>query len=174
MAPQTTKTSPWTMKVLRPILRRREEEDHQELEIRSLSGEEIKSLRKTDPFMYYSIPGVHRAATLLELVDDVEHSNKDALCRRGGQDHDRRKQLPVKRQKASVSRRTAISFEAHPSLILDDLLFDENEEDDSCPHLLAGDDVTFKIPMSTGSRCTARSTEDYPSLEDLLNDLEDF
>ena len=117
MAPQTTKTSPWTMKVLRPILRRREEEDHQELEIRSLSEEEIKSLRKTDPFMYYSIPGVHRAATLLELVDDVDHSNKDALCRRGGQGHDRRKQLPVKRQKASVSRRTAISFEAHPSLI---------------------------------------------------------
>ena len=173
MAPQTTtKTSPWTMKVLRPILRRRtEEEDHQELEIRSLSGEEIKSLRKTDPFMYYSIPGVHRAATLLELVDDFDHSNKDALCRRGGQGHDRQKQLPVKRQKASVSRRTAISFEAHPSLILDDLL--DEEEDDSCPHLLAGDNVTFKIPMSTGSRCTARSTEDYPNLEDLLKDLED-
>ena len=169
MAPRTTKTSPWTMKLFRPLLRntRREEEDHQELEIRSLSEEEIKSLRETDPFMYYSIPGVHRAATLLDLVDDFDHSNKDALCRRGGQGHDRRK-LPVKRQKASVSRRTAISFEAHPSLILDDL-FDEDED---CPHL-AGD-VTFKIPMSTGSRRTARSTEGYPNLEDLLNDLEDL
>ena len=150
MAPQTTKTSPRTMKVLRNT--RREEEDHQELEISSLSEEEIKSIRKTDPFMYYSIPDV-----------------QDALCRRGGQGHYRRK-LRSKRQKASVARRTAISFEAHPSLILDDLF---DEEDDSCPHLLAVD-VTFKIPTSTGSRCTARSTEDYPSLEDLLNDLEDL
>ena len=55
---------------------------------------------------------------------------------------------------------------------LEDIMLDEtfDEEDDSCPHFLAGD-VTFKIPMSTGSRCTARSTEDYPSLEDLLNTL---
>ena len=159
MAPQTTKTS--------SLLRKTRL--HKELEIRSLSEEEIKSLRKIDPFMYYSIPGVHRAATLLELVDDVDRSNKDALCCCGGQCHYRRK-LHFKRQKASVSRRTAISFEAHPSLILDDLF---DEEDDSCPHFLAGD-VTFKIPTSTGSRCTARSTEDYPSLSNGISKNEDL
>ena len=50
------------------------------LDVMKLSKEDVDTLKKTDPFMYYSLPGVHRATMTLEEVD---HSNKIAL--RGAQ-----------------------------------------------------------------------------------------
>ena len=93
-----------------------------ELEIKGLSQEDIKSLRKTDPFMYYSIPGIHRAAINLEEID---HSSENALCQ--GQVHCRRHSSPaeLERPATRIPRRTIISFEAHPCLLLEDLLKDD-------------------------------------------------
>ena len=48
--------------------------EHQELEIERLILGDVKSLWKTDSFMYYSIPCIHRSAMSLE---DINHSNKE-------------------------------------------------------------------------------------------------
>lgn len=79
-----------------------ERHEQKQLEISGLDEEGIKSLRKTDPFMYYSImKGQGRSSERISTTTDIS------------------------RPKAkSVARCTAISFEAHPSLLLADM-FDE-------------------------------------------------
>jgi len=44
--------------VLVPIIK---EEHHQEMDMHRLSENALKTLRMKDPFMYHSIPEVHRA-----------------------------------------------------------------------------------------------------------------
>ena len=66
--------------------------------IRSL--DDLNSIQKQDPFMYYSIPEVRSAKMLMR---DIDMSN-----------------LSPRSQK--VSRSTCISFECHPDLLYEDLL----------------------------------------------------
>ena len=47
-----------------------------ELDIRSISSlEDLKSLKRSDPFMYYSIPAVHSAKILMKNDNDIDTSN---------------------------------------------------------------------------------------------------
>lgn len=55
----------------------------QGLDITNLSEDDIKSLHSEDPFMFYSIPGIHKAAMLGRQVD---FSDRDALLSREQQD----------------------------------------------------------------------------------------
>ena len=64
------------------------------------SLDDLNSIQKQDPFMYYSIPEVRSAKVLMR---DIDMSN-----------------LSPRSQK--VSRRTCISFECHPDLLFEDLL----------------------------------------------------
>lgn len=117
----------------------RDSDANKELDIKSLSQEDVESLRTTDPFMYYSIPGVRRANMHLT---DVDHTNTQALC-----SSDR--QIPPsnssslspptnKRQKMSttVTRHTSISTEAHPDAILEEFMdeLDGMSEEDPVYH----------------------------------------
>ena len=93
---------------------------HVELDIKPLS-------RDTDPFMYYSIPGVHRASMYLQ---DIGHSNTEALCSSEVQTPRSRSSPPTNKKpkrSTTVTRRTNISCEAHPDVIMAELL-DELED----------------------------------------------
>ena len=89
----------------------------EELELEGLGEEDVKSLRKSDPFMYYSIPSIRRAVIFLRGID---HSNKNDLY--GSQVHSDRNSAPA--NPSTIPRRRAISFEAHPSVLLEDILED--------------------------------------------------
>jgi len=86
-----------------------------------MSKDEIIHLRQTDPFMYYSHPSLRRAAMTLEDVG-VDPSSLAATA-----SVRRRNTAPAdpKRRKRSNVRRTCISVEAHPTLILDEDLWNE-------------------------------------------------
>jgi hypothetical protein len=73
-----------------------ERREQKQLEISGLDEEGIKSLRKTDPFMYYSI-----------MKGQGRNSGRSSKAK-------------------SVARCTAISFESHPSLLLAQFFDDPN------------------------------------------------
>ena len=77
------------------------------------SLDDLKSIKKQDPFMYYSIPGARKATVLMQAID---LSNLIGAGQAVVQD-----ETP---QAASqkVSRSTRISFECHPDLLLADML----------------------------------------------------
>jgi len=66
-----------------------------------LNVEDMESLKKSDPFLYFSIPAVRRAAVHNKEVD--LSSLRDS-------------------QASRVERRSRISFECHTDLLLEDLM----------------------------------------------------
>jgi hypothetical protein len=84
-----------------------------------LNEEDLNALKKSDPFLYYSIPGV-RAATI------QSNRSVDTMSSLHGGVIPRRASCPSRIESAptKVERRSSISFECHPDLLL------ENLEDD--------------------------------------------
>jgi len=81
----------------------------EQVDIKNMSKEDLSILRETDPFMYYSIPGVRRAKMHMQ---DIDASNL------GGSSIDG--PWP-KRSKATVARRSRrISVEADPVYVMDE------------------------------------------------------
>ena len=80
-----------------------------EVDISTLSAEDLQSLKREDPFLYYSIPAVRRAALFnLEEPDVSESSLGDST---------------------TVKRCTRVSFECHTDLLMEDLLGDIEDEE---------------------------------------------
>ena len=52
-------------------------QDSRAIDIKDFSKDDLESLQKQDPFMYYSIPGVRIASMFSK---DIDPSDKDALC----------------------------------------------------------------------------------------------
>lgn len=86
--------------------------------------------------MYYSIPGVLKASLNFENVDYSDITNQS-----DAESH------PAEDDASKVSRRTRISFESHPSVILEDMLNDLDEEFGDLLHDL--DDIVSML----GKRC---------------------
>ena len=49
------------------------QEHHQEIDVRCLSENDLRTLWTKDPFMYHSIPAVHRATITLQEVKDAQN-----------------------------------------------------------------------------------------------------
>ena len=75
------------------------------------SLDDLKSIKKQDPFMYYSIPGARKATVLMQAID---------LSNLIGDGQAVQDETPQASQK--VSRSSRISFECHPDLLLGDVL----------------------------------------------------
>eukprot|EP00986_Skeletonema_menzelii_P008081 scaffold3319_cov139-Skeletonema_menzelii.AAC.1 len=73
------------------------------LDLQSMNEEDLKFLKKEDPFFYYSIPGVNKAVLSLEKVDHSKASQSADI----------------------VTRKGRLSFECYPSLALDELFLNE-------------------------------------------------
>ena len=90
------------------------------------SANDLKSLQKQDPFLYYSIPGVRRASLLGRDVDtsDLVTSGMARNCI----SCPARLEQDKAQQTQTVTRRSCISFECHPDLLLEDMLDDTDDD----------------------------------------------
>mmetsp|Transcript_30610 Transcript_30610/g.45957 ORF Transcript_30610/g.45957 Transcript_30610/m.45957 type:complete len:166 (+) Transcript_30610:88-585(+) len=115
----------------------------------SLSAQDLKSLKKRDPFLYYSIPGVRDATVRLERDVDMHQIAQNGLKKRHCQSCPATMQTSsISEPVAKVKRCTRVSFECHTDLLLDlddisDDLGDMGKaleayslEDDSCEEFL--------------------------------------
>jgi len=127
---------------------------------KSLSAQDLKSLKKRDPFLYYSIPGVRDATVRLEHADvDMHQIAQNGLkrycqsqsCPESIQTSFTSEREPV----AKVKRCTRISFECHIDLLLD---LDELTDD------------LADMNMGKASEDCCQSDDDYLS-DDFLFEL---
>ena len=93
------------------------------IDLGNTSSEDLKSIKKLDPFMFHSIPGARCSSMLMQDIDTT------CLV---GTSSSRRSSCPGRFQSAQsneVTRSTCISVEAHPDLLLEDDLLDGVDED---------------------------------------------
>mmetsp|Transcript_38155 Transcript_38155/g.81422 ORF Transcript_38155/g.81422 Transcript_38155/m.81422 type:complete len:113 (-) Transcript_38155:251-589(-) len=89
--------------------------NRQRLKIDGMNAEHVASLRKADPFMYYSISEILKAAVFSDANPSIIEDLLEDLA----------SPAESESSKTSISRRTCISFEAHPSVLMEDLLNSE-------------------------------------------------
>jgi len=127
---------------------------------KSLSAQDLKSLKKRDPFLYYSIPGVRDATIRPEHADVDMHQ----IAQNGLKMKRYCQSCPASIQTsftsnpiAKVKRCTRISFECHTDLLLD---LDELTDD------------LADMNMGKASKDSCRSDDDYLSDDFLFKLLE--
>ena len=92
----------------------------------AVSADDLRSIKKEDPFLYYSIPGV-RSAKLLGQEVDINNlgTSRFSSCLVQGR--------PVQPAQTAIRSR-CISFECHPDLlfedIMDNLSIEEGDKDE--------------------------------------------
>lgn len=93
------------------------------IDISSLCSSELVLLKKNDPFMYYSIPGV-REETLTSRELDLTDLNLHETKSRPLNDDDDQSQPCLQRSNTHslVRRRSRISCEIHFGLVIDDMM----------------------------------------------------
>ncbi|KAL3767913.1 hypothetical protein ACHAWO_001809 [Cyclotella atomus] len=72
-----------------------------------LSPKNLAVLKKSDPFLYYSIPAVREARLHLKEVHVLEHSSNSPSQVNSA-------------QPCNVTRKSRLSFECHPDLLIED------------------------------------------------------
>lgn len=83
-----------------------------ELDLRTLTEDDLASLKRSDPFLYYSIPAVYEA----RLVNkDIDHAELLAAIN------------SAPKRSCVVSRKTQLSTECHAEKVLEDLLDMDDE-----------------------------------------------
>jgi hypothetical protein len=88
------------------------------VDLKNITGpDDLKSIQKQDPFMYYSIPEVRSAKVLMR---DIDTYNLLGGAPQGVQEQSAQELAPPKSKR--VRRTTRLSFECHPDLILGDVL----------------------------------------------------
>mmetsp|Transcript_24169 Transcript_24169/g.41125 ORF Transcript_24169/g.41125 Transcript_24169/m.41125 type:complete len:147 (-) Transcript_24169:77-517(-) len=90
-----------------------------EIDLRHMDEKEVKSLQKSDPFMYYSIPGVLQASL---RHNDVNYSDIASLT------HAHPSTSQGEDDTSKVFRRTRFSFECHPGVLMEDLMGELGQE----------------------------------------------
>ena len=99
-----------------------------EIDTSTLSQEDLRSLQKSDPFLYYSIPSIRHSSYLFGKGDDVDTIRRSSLpiMQHNHLDQHTSSQVLVqeqaKRRESIVRRTSRISTEAHPGLIYEDIL----------------------------------------------------
>ncbi len=91
---------------------------------KALSAQDLLCLKKQDPFLYYSIPGVRNATVRLDTVD-MHQLAQDSLRRNCASCPASIQTSDTSDAVAKVKRCTRVSFECHADLLLEDL-FDDN------------------------------------------------
>jgi len=91
----------------------KQEKPQETIDLSHMSDDDIRSLKTQDPFMYHSIPSVHKAMLSLEKVDHSEA---------------RTSQSPASPKSSIVSRKSRISTECHISVFMDEIMNGNEEE----------------------------------------------
>lgn len=96
-----------------------------QIDLRTVSANDLKSIEKQDTFLYYSIPGVRSAKVLGRDID-----TSDLATSKIPRDRGFKAEQDKASQSQTVTRRSCISFECHPDLLLEDLLDDDASSDE--------------------------------------------
>jgi hypothetical protein len=119
-----------------------EDIDRKEIDISSLTAQDLCKLKTEDPFLYYSIPSIRRKSYLCDESNDVD-AIKSSTSRRSSLPADFRSRQDAlyqdvhedTRRRESIVRRTSrLSKEAHPLLIFEEMMLHELlelDDDDS-------------------------------------------
>ncbi len=97
-----------------------------------ISAQDLNSLKKRDPFLYYSIPDVREAT--IRLAGEGEDVDMHQVALEGLMRHSFPTSIKTSCESepvAKVKRRTRLSFECHADLILADLLLELDERTDA-------------------------------------------
>ena len=118
---------------------RHPEQQPKVINVKQLNKDELKQLKKEDPFLYYSIPAVKKAK--LANVKPIDHTEvlKEAAMSSGS---------------GMVSRQTRVSTECAPAMLLDDLMMLIDEEEDL--NLDHTEVLKYDTSLSTGSCMVSR------------------
>jgi hypothetical protein len=130
-----------------------EDTDRKEVDISALNNEDLCRLKTDDPFLYYSIPSIRRRSYLCDdgkggdiiMIENSSSSSSSSSSRRSSLPSDFRSPQnaqvkneanDVKRKESIVRRNSRLSTEAHPSLILEEMMLLEfqelDDEDEDC------------------------------------------
>ena len=96
---------------------------------KTLSAQDLRSLKKQDPFLYYSLPGVREASVQKKRVD-MHQLAQDGLRRTCTSCPASIQTTAMNDTTAKVKRCTRVSFECAPDLLLGDLLGEDMTECD--------------------------------------------
>ena len=104
-----------------------------EINVKNLSTNDLKSIKKQDPFMYFSIPGVRSAKVLMREID-TSNLGASVMSRNCFSCPSRiqtvqSQDTTTNTVQQTVSRKSCISYECHPDLLFMDEL-DGMEEDE--------------------------------------------
>ena len=102
-----------------------DDEPKKQIDIKNISANDLKSIRREDPFMYYSIPGVRMSKMLLNDDNDIDPSRPETV-------HGKAQE--------TVVRKSRMSFECHPDLLL-------KEEFCTDEHDALDEDVDMEDPL---------------------------
>jgi len=88
------------------------EKPQKKLDIKDITFSDLASLKKSDPFMYYSIPAIRKAVLNGKEVDSSEISMpiSDQILRT----------MRDRSSKSQVTRQSRMSFECYTDLLLED------------------------------------------------------
>jgi hypothetical protein len=118
--------------------------DRKEIDISSFTDEDLCKLKTDDPFLYYSIPSMRRKHYLCDESNDGD-AIKSSTSRRSSLPSELRlrqdalyQDVPedTRRRESILRRSSCLSTEAHPSLILEEMMLqellelDDNDSDD--------------------------------------------
>ena len=121
MTNNSTSTDVIRVLVVPTIMHKPQQE--QEIDIRNMSANDLDTLRRKDPFLYHSIPQVNKATLSVKTVD---HSKvlKDTASSKSYASSSSSSSSCSTTNTMIVSRKTRITTEVAPSMLLDELIYD--------------------------------------------------
>ena len=112
-----------------------DDDNNEEIDISALTDDDLRRLKRKDPFLYYSIPAVRRRAIRTTRSASSRRCSLPAevLAEADIAQSRKRQEVPTEepRRRESVRRNRRFSTEAHPSLVCDEILRELQELDDS-------------------------------------------
>mmetsp|Transcript_15285 Transcript_15285/g.26095 ORF Transcript_15285/g.26095 Transcript_15285/m.26095 type:complete len:167 (-) Transcript_15285:151-651(-) len=100
-------------------------EERVQISLSSKSADDLASIKKRDPFLYYSIPGVRKATMLMRDIDASNLGNSDV--ERSASSPARMETALSNTKSQIVTRKSAISFECPLEVHMEDL-FSSDED----------------------------------------------
>ena len=98
----------------------------QEVDIRQMSAHDLDTLRRKDPFLYHSIPQVNKATLSVKTIDHSKVLKDTASTHASSSSSDESSSSSSSTCSTNtmiVSRKTRITTEVAPSLLLDELIY---------------------------------------------------
>ena len=102
--------------------------------------DDLETIKKQDPFMYFSIPAVKSARMLMREVD-TSNLEASALSRNCISCPSRLETMQHESLQQKVTRTTRVSVECHPDLLFEDIM---NEDEDTDMEDIEGEDLDLE------------------------------